>query len=219
MSRAALFTLLLTWCGALLFFRIARTGTVTYVFLIWNLFLAVIPAFAAAQLGRARTRLGQWTCASLWLLFLPNAPYLVTDFVHLRPRPHVPLWYDIALLLSCAATGLLLGYVSVADVQRWVAKRFGVLASWACAAAGLMLSGFAIYLGRFLRWNSWDVIADPKGLLAQIIMRVTHPVAHPRTYGVTAVYGVGLLLGYVALHVLSMTAFRETPPGYTRRRG
>jgi uncharacterized membrane protein len=211
MSRTAVFALLLTWCGALLFFRIARTGTVTYVFLVWNLFLAVIPAVAAAMLGRARTRFGQVTCAGLWLLFLPNAPYLVTDFVHLRPRPPMPLWYDIALLLSCAATGLLLGYVSVADMQRVVAKRFGTATSWCCAALGLMLSGFAIYLGRFLRWNSWDIVADPTGLLAQILMRLANPIAHPRTYGVTAVYGVGLLLGYVALHVLSTSAFRNTP--------
>lgn len=208
MRRTAVFTLLLTWCAALLFFRIARTGTVTYVFLIWNLFLAVIPAVAAAMLGRARTKFGQGACAALWLLFLPNAPYLVTDFVHLRPRPQMPLWYDIALLVSCAATGLLLGYVSVADVQRVVAKRFGTLASWCCAAAGLMLSGFAIYLGRFLRWNSWDVLTDPQGLLAHILLRLAHPIAHPRTYGVTVVYGTGLLLGYVALQVLSSSAFR-----------
>lgn len=99
-----------------------------YGFLCWNLFLAWIPwlagqTFRAASRRRASTVL-QLGWFALWLLFLPNAPYIATDLIHLAPRPPVPLWYDLALLLSYAGTGLLLGYVSLLEVQTAVEERF-----------------------------------------------------------------------------------------------
>ena len=141
------------------------------------------------MLERQRRPVLQAVWFTVWLLFLPNAPYIVTDFVHLRPRPSIPYWYDIALLSFSAATGLLLGYASVADVQRFVARRFGELQAWACSALALLLCGAGIYLGRFLRWNSWDVLFNPIEILASIQLRVV---------SVTLVYGCGLLLGYLA---------------------
>lgn len=187
-------TLLLGWCAALLFARVWRSGTVSYVFLVWNLFLAVIPVWAAAMLARARSTPAQAAWFAVWLAFLPNAPYLVTDFVHLRPRPHIPLWYDIALLLSFALTGLVLAYVSMADVQRFIARRFGEVQAWAVASLAMLLSGTGIYLGRFLRWNSWDLLANPLAILASIRGRVV---------SVTLVYGFGLLIGYLAFRALA----------------
>lgn len=172
-----------------------------YLFLGWNLFLAAIPAFAAARLGRERASWRQVGWLALWLAFLPNAPYLVTDFVHLRARPPVPLWFDIALLISCAATGLLLGYASVADVQRFIARKFGEATAWLCAASALVLSGAGIYLGRFLRWNSWDILANPIAIVLSI---------QPRVVSVTLVYGFGLVVGYLAFRTLSVSS--ETAP-------
>ena len=90
-------------------------------------------------------------CFALWLLFLPNAPYTLTDLLHLTTAASAPAWYDLALLLSCAGTGLLLGYLSLIDVHDLVAKTFGLAMGWLLAFASLLLSGFAIYLGRFLR--------------------------------------------------------------------
>jgi len=194
------------WCVLLVVLRVGRSGTVSYVFLVWNLWLAWIPwlagqAFRSASRRRvpAARQLG-WL--ALWILFLPNAPYITTDLLHLTPRPWVPLWYDLALLLSCAGTGLLLGYLSLLDVQGAVEERFGRVKGWAVAAGSLFLSGFGIYLGRFLRWNSWDVLADPAGLVHDIAVRLLEPTAHPRTYGVTLIFGGGLLLGYAALRSL-----------------
>src|SRR5258706_8830606 len=115
--RAAVFAALLAWCGVLLTVRVVRTEKVMYVFLVWNLFLAVIPAVAAALLQRSSRTAVQEMWVLIWLLFLPNAPYVLTHFVHLRVRPPVPLWYDVALLISCARPGLLLGYSPLADVQ------------------------------------------------------------------------------------------------------
>ena len=193
-NRMLSITLLLGWCAAMLAVRIWRSGTVSYVFLAWNLFLAVIPLYAATMLERARSNAGQAAWLAVWLGFLPNAPYIVTDFMHLRPRPFIPLWYDVALLTSFALTGLFLTYVSVADVQRFVAHRFGEARSWAVAASAMLLSGTGIYLGRFERWNTWDLLSNPLAIVASIRGRVV---------SVTLVYGFGLLVGYLAFRALA----------------
>ncbi|HKR64379.1 MAG TPA: DUF1361 domain-containing protein [Thermoanaerobaculia bacterium] len=206
MKRFAAFAFLLVWCVLLIVGRVLRSGTVSYVFLVWNLFLAVIPVFAAWRLARAKTTLAQILWFAMWLAFLPNAPYIATDFLHLRARPLIPLWYDVALLFSCAATGLLFAFSSIADVQRVVAKRFGAAASWLCSSLALVLCGFGIYIGRYLRWNSWDVATNPRAVLGDILARIVDPLSHPRTLGVTLVYGCGLLVGYVAFHLLAPAA-------------
>ena len=208
-KRAVVFFVLLAWCGFLLAGRVWRSHQLTYAFLAWNLFLAVIPAVAGAFVLTARTTAVRLTWAIVWLLFLPNAPYIVTDFVHLVPRPPIPLWYDVALLLSCAGTGLLLGYSSVADIQDAVTQRFGAATGWMTAIAALLLSGFGVYLGRFLRWNSWDPIANPAELLNRLGGYGLNPLSHPRTVAVTFVYGVCFALGYAALHVIGTTTMRS----------
>jgi uncharacterized membrane protein len=201
-KQFAVFATLLVWCGILLAGRVYRTGTLTYAFLGWNLFLATIPAFAARRIAKAgeqrRSFALQAAWGLVWLAFLPNAPYIVTDFVHLRPRPPAPLWYDVALLLVCSATGLLLAFWSIAEVQRVVERRFGTLAGWLSTSLVLMLSAFGIYLGRFLRWNSWDVAANPVAVLQDAGSRIIDPFAHPRTLAFTLIYGCSLHIGYVA---------------------
>ena len=206
LRRLVVVALLLGWCAFLIAARWAWTGRPAFGFLAWNLFLAALPAVASTFFGRA-VRAGRpaWVGAlwfAGWLLFLPNAPYIVTDFLHLHEWPGVPLWFDIALLTSAAGTGLMLGYASTAEVHRVVAARVSPAAGWAVACAAQLLSGFGIYLGRFLRWNSWDVVADPLGRLADLVTRGMHPAQHPRTLAVTFVYGVGLALGYVALRAI-----------------
>jgi uncharacterized membrane protein len=201
--RLLLFVMLLGWCGALLLFRFARSGSLALGFLAWNLFLAAVPAvaawFFARAMGKDSSTVERAGWFVVWLLFLPNAPYIITDFVHLTPRPEIPFWYDTALLVSCAGTGLLLGYTSIADVQIVVARRYSALVGWLLVVAAVLLSGFGIYLGRFLRWNSWDTLASPRQLSVEITGRLMNPLSNPQTFGVTIVYGVGLFLGYVAL--------------------
>lgn len=189
-----------------------RTHDNSFDFIPWNLFLAVIPAVAAMLFERARHGAARALLFIVWLLFLPNAPYILTDFVHLGPRPQVPLWFDIALLASASATGLLLGYTSVVDVQTAITRSFGKAAGWFIAIAALLLSGFGVYLGRFLRWNSWDPLANPEALFEEIARKTLNPVAHPRTIAVTFVYGVGVTVGYVALRTLAATLPREKWP-------
>jgi uncharacterized membrane protein len=201
--RLLLFVMLLSWCGALLLFRFVRSGSLALGFLAWNLFLAAIPAvaawFFARAMGKGASTIEKVGWFVIWIVFLPNAPYIITDFVHLTTRPGIPFWYDTALLVSCAGTGLLLGYTSIADVQAVIARRFSPFVGWMLVIAAVLLSGFGIYLGRFLRWNSWDTLTSPRQLSLAIADRVMNPLSNPQTFGVTVVYGVGLFLGYVAL--------------------
>lgn len=185
--------------------RVLFTGRGLFLFLIWNLFLALIPFALSTLLGTARGPLRARLLVPVgaaWLLFFPNAPYLVTDLFHLETRPGVPLWYDLAMIMSCAWNGLMLGYASLADMQRLVQRRLGTGAGWTFATVALLLSSFGIYLGRFLRFNSWDVLTNPLTLFYDIISRLLHPFSYPRTWGVTVVFGVFLLLGYATVRLL-----------------
>ncbi len=202
-KRILLFGALLGWCAVLLLFRFARSGSLTFAFLAWNLVLAAVPAVAAWLFVRAAERRSatplQILLFGVWLAFLPNAPYVVTDFLHLAPCSAIPMWYDVALLASCTGTSLLLGYVSLADVQAVISRKFSSRLGWFLAVAALLLSGFGIYLGRFLRWNSWDALASPLQLVADIAQQLFDPLTRSQAIGVTLIYGIMLLLGYVAL--------------------
>lgn len=205
--RFLAFAGLSAWCFALVVVRWCVSGVPCFRFLLWNLFLAGLPAAFSAGLKRAHdTRAPWWVCAAwfgAWLLFLPNAPYIVTDFIHAYPRPEAPHWFDVALFASFACTGLLFAFASVAEVQGVVRSRLGAWPSWLVANGALLLSGFGIYLGRMQRWNSWDTLAEPGRLLATIAARVLDPGAHPRTLAVTIVYGVTLCVGYLALRAIA----------------
>jgi len=204
-KRLIVVSMLLFWCACMIAVRINRTGSGYYAFLVLNLFLAGVPLFLSSVLRLATYRGLHWTIRlavfGLWLLFLPNAPYILTDILHLTRASQVPAWYDLALLLSCSGTGLLLGYLSLIDVQSIVARSFGPAFSWMFAMVSLVLSGFAIYLGRFLRWNSWDVLVDPTRLF-DIAGNVVHPWAHTKAVSVTLIFGVILTLGYITLRVV-----------------
>jgi uncharacterized membrane protein len=206
-SRAVfLLGVLPAWCLALFAFRTARAGIPGYHYVVWNLVLAVVPAAAALLLVRAERQRAslpeQAGWFALWLLFLPNAPYLLTDLVHLSSRPPVPLWFDVAMLLSFACTGLLLCYGSVADVHAVVARRFGSVAGWTLAMTAMLLSGLGIYMGRFLRLNSWDAVTRPHTLLGYVANAVSEPSSNLPGLRVTLVYGIGLALGYAAVHLI-----------------
>ena len=212
-KRFLVLSMLLCWCAAMIAVRIDRTGSGYYSFLRFNLFLAGVPLFLSTVMRLANHLRVHWTMQLalfiLWLLFLPNAPYILTDILHLTRASEAPVWYDLALLLSCAGTGLLLGYLSLIDVQGIVARRFGPAKSWLFALVSLVLSGFAIYLGRFLRWNSWDVLIDPARVFG-ILAAMLNPWAHARPLAVTVIFGVILTLGYITLRLLLATPTDST---------
>ena len=210
-KRFIVVSTLLFWCACMIAVRIDRTGSGYYRFLLGNLFLACVPLFLSTTLRVANRLQLHWTILAvltgLWLLFLPNAPYILTDILHLTRASHAPIWYDLALLLSCSGTGLLMGYLSLVDVEGIVARRFTPVVGWIFALVSLVLSGFAIYLGRFLRWNSWDVLVSPT-LVLKIAGGLLNPVEHMRPLSVTLVFGVIFVLGYISLRVLLFTELK-----------
>jgi len=195
----------LAGCALLLIARGYFAHDLKFRFLVWNLFLALIPAFAAAGMVRA-ARLGAgwlaWICAAVWLLFLPNAPYLITDLVHLQPRPPIPYWFDILLFATFAGAGLLAAFSSFNDVQHVVSHRFGRAAGWAVLALAAFAAGFGIYLGRVQRMNSWDVFTRPADLWPAVTERLFAPWTQPRAMAVTLLYGAVVLFGYIAVRVI-----------------
>src|SRR5437868_10012889 len=155
---------------ALVVARIIWTGHLAYGFLIWNLFLAWLPLifallasdnYQAAGSGRNWRFFG---LAGAWLLFFPNAPYIFTDLIHLSTHYFRHFWIDLVLILVCALTGLVLGFVSLYLMQSVVTRMIGRAASWLFIAAVTALGSFGIYLGRFLRFNSWDIVFKPVDL-------------------------------------------------------
>ncbi len=174
----------------------------TFAFLIWNLFLAWIPyacALAVVVLyrGGAWRRVLMLAPAALWLLFLPNAPYMVTDLLHLAERPPVPLWYDTGLLVAFAWSAMALGVVSLSAMQSVVRRMGGRLVSWLFVFSAAGLSGLGIYLGRFQNWNSWDVFTHPRYVLSDTLSRLIHPLSNAQTYGVMLMFAALLLVFYL----------------------
>lgn len=205
-------------CAALLVVRILHARHLGFIGFGWNLFLAWLPmlcALAAYNLFKRRSRLS-WLvvagCAVVWLLFFPNAPYLLTDIVHLSPRPDVPFWYDLLLVMAFALTGMLLGLVSLFLMQMLVRRALGPVLSWVFAVGVVGLSGFGIYLGRFLRWNSWDLLLNPAQLLWDIAYTLRHPLAHWRTFAFSGLFALVFLSAYLTLAALAHWQWERQPP-------
>jgi uncharacterized membrane protein len=196
-------------CLALLAVRVVYADNRSYSFLSWNLFLAWLPMLCSLFAYNAYKRRGRlsWLvvagCALAWLLFFPNAPYILTDLMHLRPRPDAPLWFDVLLVIAFAWTGLFLGLVSLSLMQALVRRAAGTLASWGFALGVLSLSGFGIYIGRFLRWNSWDVFLSPGGMLADLLDAAQHPLLHARSLVFSGLFSLFLLSAYFMFFALT----------------
>jgi uncharacterized membrane protein len=186
------------WCCVLLAMRIHLAGNTYYSFMVWNLFLAGIPLVLSLALPKIRRLLFAVPLLTIWLLFFPNAPYVLTDLMHLSERAgNVPKWLDLLMLLSFSLVSLGFGFQSLQIVQNWFAQRISLITGWCVALGTLALSGFGIYLGRFLRWNSWDILHRPHTLLNDIAIRFADPLDHTRTWGCTLGFGTLLIFAYL----------------------
>ncbi|MBV7339878.1 DUF1361 domain-containing protein [Chloroflexi bacterium TSY] len=146
---------------------------------------------------------------AVWLAFFPNAPYLVTDIVHYHHRPVAPYWYDILLVFTFAWNGVVIGFVSLRILQNVIENWFGKWIGWGFVGFAVSAAGFGVYLGRFLRWNSWDVLANPQALLYDILVRLIYPFQHPQTYGFTILLSAFLLLGYATMNLIVSAKWQE----------
>jgi uncharacterized membrane protein len=186
-SHAAVYVLLgsgSALCLALVLGRTLFSHTSHFQFLVWNLFLAWIPLVLAALIHRIAARRGDLARlivvpgALVWLLFFPNAPYIVTDFVHLGQfHDNVPGWFDVMLISWYAWTGLMLGVVSLRLMQEIVARAMGSRVGWLFVVLVTVAGSIGIYLGRFLRWNSWNLFQAPLSLADTGWDRINQPDA------------------------------------------
>lgn len=208
-------------CVGLVAARALHAGFLDYRWLLWDLVLAWVPFGLALALydgtrrGWGARRL--WVCGIAWLLFLPNAPYLATEFIHLGDHPEAPVWFDGTMIGAYAALGLALGFLSLSLVQAVVAARAGVRAGWAFALGTLVLASVGIYIGRVDRFNSWDVLADPTSLLATLWDRIGSPLDDRRFVGLVAGMAGALVLTYAVLHALGWLRPVEDEPRDRRR--
>ncbi|MBI1288515.1 MAG: DUF1361 domain-containing protein [Flavobacteriales bacterium] len=190
---------------ALISARIFYTDSITYLFLTWNLFLAAIPYLLALGLSDKRTwphRFYNVAVIGLWILFFPNAPYIFTDLFHLQFSRSSIIWYDTFLILTLAWTGILFGYMGLARIEQKLRSMMGAFSARLSVYLMLFVSAFGVYIGRYMRFNSWDVLTDPTGLFMEVSSHVLDPFTHPRSWGMTIVFGLFLSLLYASLHSL-----------------
>ena len=192
---------------SLLTARILVTGTLNYIFLPWNLFLAFVPYWISWWMTRnisiIEHKIKAVIALGAWLLFIPNSFYIITDLFHLSRYRSAPQWFDLLMIFSFAWNGLLCGILSLRRVEIMISilrgKNFSVLivfiVMWLCA--------LGIYIGRFLRYNSWDIIADPFSLAGEIIDMIIHPFDNAYAWGMTICYAVFMTLLYCTIKKLS----------------
>ena len=197
--------------------RVYVTHSLDTTNLVWNLVLAWIPFWLALALYDGARR--GWTPGRLvgtglvWLLFLPNAPYIVTDAKWLVHYDRSMRWIDLPLVLGAAAIGLVLGFVSLYLVQAVVARRLGRVAGWSLAWGALALSGVGIYLGRYQRWNSWDLLTEPTKIVGQLASAALDPLAYGRPLALSTFFAVACCVGYGVFY----SAFRAQLDGLDER--
>ncbi|MBL8967715.1 MAG: DUF1361 domain-containing protein [Spirochaetaceae bacterium] len=215
LALAAILGLASLGCALLYGFRVVASGRISYLYLLWNLFLACVPfliaavaslLFRRAAPGRRRS-VAVAPVVLLWLLFYPNSPYIFTDFIHLvnkvylRAKPaewidlNALVWYDIVMNAAFAFIGHFIGLVSMWLMQALMRAAWGRMAARAGVLAAIFLSGFGIYLGRFSRLNSWDLLFSPIRVLGE----ATEALSDPKAILFSLVFGLFILLSYGAL--------------------
>jgi len=192
--------------------RMAYSDTQQFRGLIWNLFLAWIP-FVLAYIAYALSWKRPWlyiaipVFAFLWLIFFPNAPYILTDLQYLnRASATAPLWFDVLLLIWFSWTGVLLGVVSLYLMHEIIQRNFGRWPGWLFVLFVSGLSSAGIYVGRFMDWNSWDIVSNPSELAMDVLGLVIDPSL--RLFAFTALFTIFFLFVYLTLYTFAHL-FRE----------
>ncbi|MFP3834920.1 DUF1361 domain-containing protein [Chryseobacterium sp. SIMBA_028] len=186
------------FCFSLSIFRYYISDTKVFFFLNWNLFLAWIPLLLSSLVlaFNIKGKLSLALIIIVWVLFFPNSPYILTDLFHLKARNTIPIWYDLMVILSYAWTGLICGFISLGDIEKLLSSYSKDRTINGIVVIFLFMSSFGVYLGRFLRWNSWDVLNNPFGLFNDIVVRFIYPLEYTKTWGVTLLMGIMLNFMY-----------------------
>lgn len=216
-QRRLAFSLFLSTCLSVSLFllRIIGSGTNRYGFMLWNLFLAFLPLVLSEWLVR-RLRASPWlrwqniVLTMCWLSLLPNSFYMITDLVHLQTSGEINIMFDTVIMVSFIFNGLVLGYMSVYQIHRELLKRLSPKRTHVLVATVMLAVSFAIYLGRSLRWNSWDILTHPTGLLFDVSDRLIHPISYPEAFLTTTTFF--LLLGAMYIVIWQLFDLAQKTP-------
>jgi uncharacterized membrane protein len=178
-----------------------RNQSLEFSYLLWNLFLAWLPLIFAVRLVSVLQRKlwSSWEAMAaslLWLVFLPNSFYMISDFIHLQDVRRVDILYDTVMFTSFIYTGVTLGFSSLYLIHLQFRRRFSRQTAATWVAFTLLVSSAAVYVGRDLRWNSWDILTNPGGLLFDISDRLLHPAQYPQ-----------MLVAIISFFVLLMSMY------------
>ena len=190
----------------LLLGRMIATGSLEYIFLPWNLFLAFVPYSITWWMTRnvriIENKFKLFIALTAWLLFIPNSFYIITDLVHFTHIRTAPKWFDLLLIFSFAWNGILCGIISLRRVETLTALLRGKQFSVFLVFCVMWLSAFGVYIGRFLRYNSWDVITDPFSLLGEALDLIIHPFQNEYAWGMTISYSMFMTFIYFTIKKL-----------------
>jgi len=197
----------MSFCFLLLLARMTYTDSSKFAFLVWNLFLAFVPFCISQQLYKKPNWLAaKWKQVItwlVWLVFIPNTFYVITDLFHLYDSAAVPQWYDLLLIFSFAWNALLLGIVSVRQMEKLATAIIPSRLDYAFIYPLMFLNALGVYIGRFLRYNSWDVISNPFDLMGDMLRMLLHPLHYKAAWGMIMTYSIFLSLLYFTVKKLS----------------
>lgn len=202
--------------------RVVGADSYRYWFLLWNLVLAWVPPVLALLL-ESRLKTVRWVSgwnvvlSLLWLLFLPNSFYVLSDLIHLHSTGEVGLLYDAVLFCSFIFNAFIAGYLSVYIVHRALARRMLARQARAIILSAFLLCGYAIYLGRAMRWNTWDVFLHPAGILFDTSEAILHPLSHLQVLVTTGSFFLLLSVTYGLLWNLAGVLRETTEPDQKRK--
>jgi uncharacterized membrane protein len=206
LKQTVFMILISLFCFAASVFRVIYSGTYALISLNWNLFLAFVP-WALTSLSFIKPALQKKPVSIaliflFWLLFFPNAPYIITDLFHLRVIKSMPVWYDTMLIMSYAWTGLFYGFLSLWDIESILEKKLSYPLVTFISTILLFVGSFGIYVGRYLRWNTWDLFTKPQEILSEIGDRLINPFEHLTTWGMTIFIGCFLNILYWSFRLI-----------------
>lgn len=195
--------LLIVFCITLNLLRVVMFDTISLIYLLWNIFLAFIPFLISSTLTwhvhHAKVSTAELLAGGFfWLLLFPNAPYLITDFVHLGETRAAPIWFDILVIFSCAWVGLEFAYYSLLHIEDLLRRKWSEFTVQLLLLPILGFTSFGIYLGRFLRFNSWDILTAPGDLFASIIHIFLGETRFPQAFYFTTLFFAFLWVSYTA---------------------
>jgi uncharacterized membrane protein len=201
-KQLALAIVLATLVGTGLFTYSAVTNhSLQYDYLLWNLFLAWIPLLISTRLVYvlADKLWSSWEAMGLsllWIIFLPNSFYMISDFIHLQTAPANNITYYAITFTSIIYTAVVLGFLSLYMIHIELRRRFRTASVVTILAFILACCSVAIYIGRDLRWNSWDVLTNPGGLMFDISDRLIHLSDYPTAIATAGMFFVLLASMY-----------------------